>query len=246
MPRYLLGALALAVGCVPAYVGGARPFAAATFAREPGWVSVSGVPELRQRRELDCGPTAVAMVLGFWGRHVTIDNVRDESTTPDEDGVEAGTLRDIVRAHGLVAFLFEGTVDDLEGELGAGRPVVVVLAKRYSNGAVYAHYEVVAGLHRARGLVVTVDPGRGWSVNTLDGFMREWEPTQHLTLVVSATELGTASARSPTPRYVSGFSLSTAADMLRHALAVRGIEPRKLCVQLLVRSSQPRRTGPCS
>jgi hypothetical protein len=187
MPRWHLCAAALAIGCAPTYVGSARPFAKATFAREPGWVAVGGVPELRQQEELDCGPTAVAMVLDFWGRPATIGDVRADSGAQPDDGVQAGTLRDVVRERGLFAFLFEGTVDDLERELGAGRPVVVGLAKRYSNG-VYAHYEVVAGLHRARGLVVTVDPGRGWTVNTLDGFLREWEPTHNLTLVVSAVD----------------------------------------------------------
>jgi hypothetical protein len=124
------------------------------------------------------------MVLGFWGRPASPDEVRAASGTPSSAGVQAGTLRDLIRARGLLAYLVEGSLDDLERELGEGRPVVVGLAKPYTNG-VYAHYEVVAGLNRARGWVATIDPGTGWSVNTVAGFLEEWQPTHRLTLVIS-------------------------------------------------------------
>jgi hypothetical protein len=124
------------------------------------------------------------MVLRFWGQWATPAELRTAAGTPEGLGVQAGTLRDVLRKRGLEAYLVEGDLDDLERELGAGRPVLVGLAKPYTNG-IYAHYEVVAGLNRARGVVATVDPGAGWRQNTLAGFMQEWQPTHHLTLVVS-------------------------------------------------------------
>jgi ABC-type bacteriocin/lantibiotic exporter with double-glycine peptidase domain len=179
-----LAALLAAAGCAAAYRGGARPLEPAALAREPGWVAVASVPELRQGRELDCGPTATAMVLGFWGRPSSPDDLRVESGTPTSSGVQAGTLRELVRARGLEAYLVEGTFDDLERELGSGRPVLVGLAKPYTNG-IYAHYEVVVGLNRSRQTVATLDPGTGWSQNSFNGFQNEWRPTHHLMLVIS-------------------------------------------------------------
>jgi ABC-type bacteriocin/lantibiotic exporter with double-glycine peptidase domain len=187
MRHGLLCAALFAIGCAPAYQGSARPFAKASLAREPGWVAVQDVPLLRQEHERDCGPAAVTMVLRFWGKPASAELVREQAHTPLDQGVQAGALRDVLRERGLLAYLIEGTVDDLERELTAGRPVVVGLAKPYTN-AIWGHYEVVAGLNRARGLVATVDPGRGWSVNTIEGFLREWKPTRHLTLVASPPE----------------------------------------------------------
>src|SRR5262249_30975534 len=137
-----------------------------------------------QPRELDCGPAAAAMVLGFWGYRTDPDALRSASGTPISSGVQAGTLRDLLRLRGFEAFLVEGSLDDIERELQAGRPVVVGLAKPYSNG-IYAHYEVVAGLNRARGLIATLDPGSGWTQNSFAGFLAEWRPTHNLMLVVS-------------------------------------------------------------
>src|SRR5262249_23259981 len=98
----------LATGCAAAYRGGARPLASADL-RAPGWVAVADGPEIHQPRELDCGPAAAAMVLGFWGYRTDPDALRSASGTPISSGVQAGTLRDLLRLRGLEAFLVEGS-----------------------------------------------------------------------------------------------------------------------------------------
>jgi hypothetical protein len=57
-----LGAL---VGC-STYTGSAVSIKPNELKREAGWLAVDGVPLLKQARELDCGPTALAMVLSYW------------------------------------------------------------------------------------------------------------------------------------------------------------------------------------
>jgi hypothetical protein len=190
--RAALALIALAAGCTSAYRGSAHPFSPSALSRDAGWTSVAEVPVLRQEAELDCGPTAAAMMLAYWGRAASPASLR---LAPGH-GLQAGTLRDLLRARGLEVYLVEGGLDDLERELGEGRPVLVGLAKPYQNG-IYAHYEIVAGVNRARGLIATIDPASGWQEDTVTGFMREWRPTHHLTLVVSPAE---PSAGKPTAR----------------------------------------------
>jgi hypothetical protein len=60
--------------------------------------------------------------------------------------------------------------------------VLVGVAKPFRNKDM-AHYEVVVGFHHAKRLVLTLDPAAGWRENTLEGFAREWVPTNQVTLV---------------------------------------------------------------
>src|SRR5262249_25595108 len=96
-------------------------------------------------------------------------------------GIQAGWLRDYLRAHGVVAFLVHGTVDDLRASLAAGRPVLVGLAHPDHQ---HPHYEVVAAINLARGVVVTIDPAHGWRERGTDEFAAAWDASQRLTIIV--------------------------------------------------------------
>jgi len=121
------------------------------------------------------------MVLGYWKLPTTTEEI-SERFPEDGNGLRAGHLRDLARAKGLDAFLISGQLRDLENELGKGRPVLVGVAKPFRNKDM-AHYEVVVGFHHAKRLVLTLDPAVGWRENTLEGFAREWVPTNQVTLV---------------------------------------------------------------
>ncbi|WP_434390710.1 peptidase domain-containing ABC transporter [Melittangium boletus] len=58
------------------------------------------VPEVRQLAATDCGAACLAMVLGYHGREVTLDEAR-EVTGPGRDGVSARLLLDSGRKLGL-------------------------------------------------------------------------------------------------------------------------------------------------
>jgi ABC-type bacteriocin/lantibiotic exporter with double-glycine peptidase domain len=183
MRRALVGGLlaaALLAGC---YTGAGRPFAPTAFA-QPGWVSVTSVPVLRQQGERDCGAAVVAMLLGYWGLPAIEADVRAASGVPPDHGLRADFLRGYLRARGLAAFLFEGTFRDFEHELGGGRPVVVGVLRPFSKNS-FAHYQLVVGMNRTRSEVVVIDPADGWRVYSFAGFVREWQPTHFLTMAVS-------------------------------------------------------------
>jgi ABC-type bacteriocin/lantibiotic exporter with double-glycine peptidase domain len=183
-------ALAAVVGLVstPAcvsystYVGTARPFAPAQLEQEPGWIAVRTVPLIRQESKVDCGAAAISMVVSFWTSEPSAQLLAALRPVRPP-GLEAGRIRDFARQHRLRAYLLSGTVADLEHELAAGRPIVVGLYKPQRKGSL-THYEVVVGLNRQTGTVVTLDPAEGWRQNNLANFLEEWKHSSNLALVV--------------------------------------------------------------
>ena len=172
-----------ASGC---YAGEARavsPQRASALAADPAWTFVPDVPFIAQRSDSDCGPAALAMVLAHFGVPASLAEVV-AADPPRDGGVRAGDLRDLARAKGLSAFVVAGTFADLFEQLGHGRPVLVGLAKPITGGRALAHYEVVVAIDRRDHRLLTLDPARGMSENSLEGFAREWAPTGQVTLIV--------------------------------------------------------------
>jgi len=178
---FLLAVVLAAPAC---YTGSAHdvPGGLAAIARDPAWQVVPDVPFVAQRGLTDCGPAALAMVLG----HFHIPLAADESPELARGDVRAGALRDVARARGLDAYVVSGTFDDLVRQIAQGHPVLVGLAKpmALTGGRALAHYEVVIGLNRARKLILSLDPAAGLRENTAEGFAREWLPTRRVTIVV--------------------------------------------------------------
>jgi ABC-type bacteriocin/lantibiotic exporter with double-glycine peptidase domain len=157
---------------------------AARAAADPGWLIVGNVPLIRQRSDADCGSAAAAMVLSYWSAPATVAELDARDPVAAEHGWRAGELRALLRQRGFDAFVISGRLEDLAHELRQGRPVVVGVVKRYRGERALAHYEVVIGVHPARGRILTLDPADGWRENTLEGFDREWGPSDRTTLVV--------------------------------------------------------------
>lgn len=170
-------AAAIGAGCVQRYTGPARDFDPALL-RDDGWVRVDGVPEVRQDDVDDCGPAALAMVLGYWQRTPRLGDLEIP-----KGGMHAADLRTVLRDHGLRAFVIEGSIADLEHELAAGRPVIVGTMKAVSRKKVRSHYEVVVAYHPVEKRVVTLDPAAGWRVTPLDGFLIEWGASENTAIV---------------------------------------------------------------
>ena len=174
-------ALALSTGaCANVYAGSATTLKPNALSEQPGWVRVDGVPALRQQHELDCGPTALAMVLGYHGS-ASKDVVLAELPNDQRSGVTA--LRDLAKRHGFDSYVMEGKPEDLVYELKHGRPVIVGVAKPTLQDAV-AHYEVVIGLHRDSQRIATIDPAAGMRQNSFRGFLSEWQGAGRVLLVV--------------------------------------------------------------
>jgi ABC-type bacteriocin/lantibiotic exporter with double-glycine peptidase domain len=178
--RVLLTLALVSCSACSAYTGAARPLRHDAFRQEPGWIFVRHVPLLRQAGDLDCGPTALAMVVDYYRPELRGSPLL--AAYPDRRA-SAGDLRDRARALGLHAFVVDGSPEDLAHELQSGRPVIVGMAKPTVQGAV-SHFEVVIGIHPQSRRIATFDPAAGWRQNSLLDFMTEWQATGRVLLVV--------------------------------------------------------------
>jgi predicted double-glycine peptidase len=125
---------------------------------QAGWLDV---PYVRQTAE-GCGPASVAMVMQYWLRHdarmdraAADENAVLKALPPSRRGVSGEAMRGYLESHGLDAFVFRGTMEDLSHHTAKGRPVIVCLAP--SRGSL--HYAVVAAVEEDS--VLLNDPGRG-------------------------------------------------------------------------------------
>lgn len=175
-----LGEVLLA-GCVSGYAGTAQPADPATL-EEPGWRAVRGVPVILQESRRDCGAAALAMVLAYFGDAVPAADIRARCAAEPESGIRADALRDFARSRRYDAFCIPAGRDDLLAELLEGRPVLVGLVKPQLGPSI-PHFEIVVGV-AADFRVATIDPARGLTVNSWNGFFDEWSPAGRLALVI--------------------------------------------------------------
>src|SRR5438128_4024925 len=98
--------LAASSSACSVYTGTATTLKPQALQGEPGWIAVDGVPELRQAHELDCGPTALAMVLEFYG---VADRAQVVAALPAGERVSVSALRDLAKRFGFEAFVVEGS-----------------------------------------------------------------------------------------------------------------------------------------
>jgi ABC-type bacteriocin/lantibiotic exporter with double-glycine peptidase domain len=179
-----IGALLSASACA-SYAGSARSVTSSQIERERGWSRVSGVPFVRQEHASDCGPAALSSVLQYWGLDDARESIERALEKPGQPaGTLAGDLRDYARTRGLRAYVFGGTLRDIQHELALGRPVIAGVHQRLTSERVLRHYVVVVGYHEDRGQILLVDPARGLRRDSVKGFVEEWSGSERLLLVV--------------------------------------------------------------
>lgn len=181
--RNSAAAVLLALATSGCYRGAGAAADASTIARDPGWIRVD-VPFVRQDGPSDCGAAALASVLAYWGRSTPLASIERAVGGTGDDGASAGELQREARREGLSAFVFFANVDDLRHELERGRPVIVGVVKPYAPGRGLTHYQVVVGYEPERERLLTLDPADGLRDYPLAGFLREWEPTKRVAMVV--------------------------------------------------------------
>jgi ABC-type bacteriocin/lantibiotic exporter with double-glycine peptidase domain len=173
---------ALSLGC-SAYRTTAKEAQPSRLVREGNWVVVPRFPLVLQPGTKDCGAAALSSVVRYWGRAATPEAI-EGFTGHSNERLRAGDLERFARASGLSSYVFYGTMTDVVYELQRGRPVIVGLGKVIEPKKALAHYEVVVGYEPKKKLVLLLDPGRGWQVDTFEGFGREWAASKGVTVVV--------------------------------------------------------------
>jgi ABC-type bacteriocin/lantibiotic exporter with double-glycine peptidase domain len=184
---------ALTLGCAT-YRGTASSAEPATVARQGNWKMVPRFPLVRQVDDEDCGAASLAAVLRYWGQTATPESI--EAALGQKDSrLQAGEMQSYAKSSGLRSYVFYGTMKDIAREIDQGRPVIVGLGKMFDGEKkALSHYEVVVGYEPTKKQVLLLDPGRGWQVDSFEGFAKEWAVSKAVTIVAyPATGGATAS-----------------------------------------------------
>lgn len=139
--------LALALLFLPGCASLRAPQTEALLARAPddlpAQVELSGTPFFPQT-ELQCGPAALATVLGAAGVAVTPDALQRDVFVPQRGGSLQIEMLAAARRHGQVGIRLKPDLHALLREVAAGHPAVVLLNLGLSIRPLW-HYAVVIG-----------------------------------------------------------------------------------------------------
>ena len=175
--------LAVLIALAGCYQGTARTVSVGDLGRDSGWVLVAGLPPIRQSSDRDCGAAALTAMLRHWSVASSPGEILHAVPIQSGHGIAIGSLRDYARQKGLAAFVIQGEMADLFKEVGLNRPVLVGLLQRHGGHAL-AHFEVVAGINQNTRRVLLMDPARGLSQDSFDGFATEWSAAGRPALVI--------------------------------------------------------------
>ena len=89
-------------------------------------LALFSMPDTRQSTEYSCGAASLQAVLGYWGRDIGEEDIREMLNTNEESGTYPDDIIRVAQALGLEADYKENmTLADLEGYVAQGIPVMV-------------------------------------------------------------------------------------------------------------------------
>lgn len=158
------------------------------------------------QREFECGPAALATVLGASGVSVAADDLSREVYLPGRHGSLQAEMLATTRRHGRIAYPVQGMAD-LVAQLQAGLPVVVL--QRLGIWPLQTwHYAVAIGFDSARRKLVLRSGTERRLVTDLTRFLRSWEPGGNWAFV--ALQPGRLPAQADAQRYLAAVAAAEA------------------------------------
>jgi predicted double-glycine peptidase len=161
---------------------------------------VSGVPPVRQDNEYACGPACVAAVAAHCGIALTDFASGHPQLAGDATGRDLQTLAEEL---GLQAFVYRGSMNDLQENLMKGRPLIVMIPKPVMEprgwiatpivnlwnefGRRPAHWVVVVGFVEGS-QVILHDPASGPLVVKQETFRNWWAKKDNLCVLIAASD----------------------------------------------------------
>lgn len=153
------------------------------FSEEPqAHLELTDVP-YHPQEALQCGPAALAEVLGWSGREVTPEALESDLFIPAREGTLQTEMLAQARARGRVAYRIPGTFDALAEELRAGHPVLVLQNLGLGWLPVW-HYAVVVGYDPQKNAFILRSGERERHYSPLDRFRRTWSRSDRWAVIV--------------------------------------------------------------
>jgi hypothetical protein len=195
--RRAVAAVAVSLG-LAACVGPGSLLEASRPAGLPAAVELDSTP-FHPQADQQCGPAALATVLGAAGRSATPEGLAREIFVPGRQGSLQPELVAAIRARGLLPYELGSGLDELMSEIAAGRPVLVLQKQGFGPWPAW-HYAVAIGYDGARDTLLL----RSGTTERLElraaMFDATWSRAGRWAIV--ALEPGTLPARPDLSRYV--------------------------------------------
>ena len=148
----------------------------------PSELELDNFQVYKQPDGVSCGPTSVRMVLNYYDKHHSLDEIRTQTKTDwiVNSNVEIGgtTVEYIEKAldhFEVPSDLSKGTVEDLKKYVARGTPPIILLR---SGAGPYWHYVVVIGYTETE--ITIADPSGRISSYEIPRFERAWGFTHNL------------------------------------------------------------------
>jgi hypothetical protein len=186
--RFLAGLFA----CALALLSGCAQLVPQTIALRSGWpagvpqtVEMAQVPFFPQE-ELQCGPAALATVLGHTGAPATPQQLAGQVFLPERGGSLQLEMLAAPRRWGRVAYRLAPSYPDLLREVAAGNPVVVL----QDVGPLFTqwHYAVVNGFDYPSGTLYLRSGTKRRQEMPFTAFERSWMKSGYWAMVVTPPE----------------------------------------------------------
>lgn len=121
---------------------------------------------IKQHDERDCGAACLSMILGCYGRKISVSAAK-QAIKVDRNGANIYGIMDGARQYRLTSDAFEGSSQEAWDNISSGEysfPFII----RILNDHVYEHFVVAAGIEKRK--LVIMDPAKGKRVLTKDEF----------------------------------------------------------------------------
>ncbi|MDP3856364.1 MAG: PA2778 family cysteine peptidase [Stagnimonas sp.] len=179
----------LFLGALLAVLAGCAQLVPQTIALRTGWpervpqrVEWTDVPFYPQV-DYQCGPAALATVLGYSGTRVSLDRLVNEVYLPSRKGSLQIEMLATPRRYGRVSYQLAPRYADLLREVAAGNPVVVL----QDVGPLFTqwHYAVVNGFDYSTGSLFLRSGTKARQEMPFTAFEREWMKSGYWAMVVA-------------------------------------------------------------
>jgi len=123
------------------------------------------------------------MVLGYWGKRITQEEVAKNIYLPRLRGTITFDLESYPQKFGLYSYSYRGNLADLKEKLDKDVPIIVLLGTGPFFYRIY-HYALVVGYWDKENMVVMHSGKEKDCLMRFDIFLKKWETSDYWTLVV--------------------------------------------------------------
>ncbi len=142
---------------------------------------ILGIPYYSQGSNNYCGPTALQMVLGYYGEQKTQSEIVAHVFNTENDTTYTTDCKRI-RSTRFNSTAFTGTIETVKQYVNSRIPVIVL--QKVSETDERGHFRVVAGYDDTKGVIITYDPDKSANYNlTYAEFANLWQGGSTFTAV---------------------------------------------------------------